>query len=187
MKQFIFIHDFLFYKQKEHLSGFLRAPTSHSRRAPPGLWLSLGKEGKAGDVLSPGLKRWRFLGDGKAEHRAMSSLGRWGGQKREQGMERESDLWKRTPRCLRPAGSVRLQLRAQYAQGVSAPPDCTVIALTSPQWETGEIILLHIRFSLLFSVQERIEFCKVAPPCGPASWFFASQKLFIFLYDYLLL
>lgn len=54
-------------------------------------------------------------------------------KKREQGMERESDLWKRTPCCLRPAGSVRLQLRAQYVLRASAPQDCTIIALSSPQ------------------------------------------------------
>ena len=65
----------------------------------------------------------------------MSSLGRRGGQKREQGMERDFDLWKRTPSCLRPAGSVRLHLKGQYALRASAPGDRSISALSGPQRE----------------------------------------------------
>lgn len=67
MKHFIFIHHFLFYKQKEHLPGFLRALTSHSRRATLRLWLRARKGGEG----------WRC---GKSWFEEMEVSGGWEGR-----------------------------------------------------------------------------------------------------------
>lgn len=66
---------------------------------------------------------------------------------------------------------------------VSAPQHCTVMACSvlSERDENARIpVFLALRTG-------RIDFCKVGSLSGPVSWFFASQKQFLFLYDYLLL